>query len=89
MLLLAAKFTSSTASLTSALLQALSYPQNHKEAVQKLIVLLIRLGAGAAARTKGARRLCLARMIRFDGHIGTYINDLSTTIFTIIKRTAD
>ena len=89
MLLLAANFTPSTASLTSALLQALSYPQNHKEAVQKLIALLIRLDAGATARTKAARRLCLARMIRFDGHIGTYINDLSTTIFTIIKRTAD
>ena len=92
--LLAAKLTPLTASLTSALLQALSYPQNHKEAVKKLIALLIRLDAGAAARTtflaartEAARRL--VRMIRFDGHIGTYINDLSTTIFTVIKHTAD
>ena len=91
---LATKLTPLTASLTSALLQALSYPQNHKEAVKKLIALLIRLDAGAAARmtflaarTETARRL--VRMIRFDGHIGTYINDLSTTIFTVIKHTAD
>jgi hypothetical protein len=91
---LAAKLTPLTASLTAALLQALSYPQNHKEAVKKLIALLIRLDAGAAARmtylaarTETARRL--VRMIRFDGHIGTYINDLSTTIFTVIKHTAD
>ncbi|KAH9019097.1 hypothetical protein EDB84DRAFT_626442 [Lactarius hengduanensis] len=92
--LLATKLTPLTASLTAALLQALSYPQHHKEAVKKLIALLIRLDAGAAARTtfltartETARRL--VRMIRFDGHIGTYINDLSTTIFTVIKHTAD
>ncbi|KAF8256691.1 hypothetical protein EI94DRAFT_1763604 [Lactarius quietus] len=40
-----------------------------------------------AARAETARRL--VRMIRFDGHIGTYINDLSTTVFTVIKHTAD
>ena len=92
--LLVTKLTPLTASLTAALLQALSFPQNHKEAVKKLIGLLIRLDAGAAARmtflaarTETARRL--VRMIRFDGHIGTYINDLSTTIFTVIKHTAD
>jgi hypothetical protein len=92
--LLATKLTPLTASLTAALLQALSYPQNHKEMVKKLIALLIRLDAGAAARTtflaartETARRL--VRMIRFDGHIGTYINDLATTIFTVIKHTAD
>ena len=28
-------------------------------------------------------------MVRFDGHIGTYINDLATTMFTAIKHTAD
>ncbi|KAI0299949.1 hypothetical protein BC826DRAFT_994353 [Russula brevipes] len=92
--LLAAKLTPLTASLTSALLQALSYPHHHKEAVKKLISLLIRLDAGAAARTtflaartETARRL--VRMIRFDGHIGTYISDLAVTIFTVIKHTAD
>ncbi|KAH8982243.1 Cullin repeat-like-containing domain protein [Lactarius hatsudake] len=69
--LLATKLTPLTASLTAALLQALSYPQHHKEAVKKLIALLIRLDAGAAARTtfltartETARRL--VRMIRFD-----------------------
>ncbi len=92
--LLAAKLTPLKASLTSALLQALSYPQNHKEAVRRLIAVLIRLDASPAARTtflaartETARRL--VRMIRFDGHIGTYINDLATTIFTVIKHTAD
>ena len=92
--LLAAKLTPLTASLISALLQVLSYPRNHKEAVKKLIALLIRLGADAAARTtflsartETARRL--VRMIRFDGDIGTYISDLAITIFTVIKHTAD
>lgn len=92
--LLAAKLTPLTTSLTSSLLQALSYPHNHKEMVKKLISYLIRLDAGAAARTtflaartETARRL--VRMIRFDGHIGTYISELAITIFTIIKHTAD
>ncbi|KAI0275476.1 hypothetical protein BC834DRAFT_51840 [Gloeopeniophorella convolvens] len=92
--MLAAKLTPLTSSLTSALLQALSFPQNHKETVKKLIALLVRLDAGAAARTtflaartETARRL--VRMIRFEGHIGTYINDLAIAIFTVIKHTAD
>ncbi|KAI9510787.1 hypothetical protein F5148DRAFT_509929 [Russula earlei] len=91
---LAAKLTPLTTSLTSSIQQALSYPHNHKEVVKKLISLLIRLDAGAAARTtfltartETARRL--VRMIRFDGHIGTYISELAITIFTVIKHTAD
>jgi hypothetical protein len=91
---LAAKLTPLMSSLISALLQALSYPHNHKEAVKKLISLLIRLDAGAAARTtflaartETARRL--VRMIRFDGHIGSYISELAITIFTVIKHSAD
>ncbi|KAN0118089.1 hypothetical protein V8E52_005676 [Russula decolorans] len=92
--LLAAKLTPLTTSLVTALLQALSYPHNHKEVVKKLISLLVRLDAGAAARTtflaartETARRL--VRMIRFDGHIGTYISELAISIFTVIKHTAD
>ncbi|KAI0279416.1 hypothetical protein BGY98DRAFT_1089185 [Russula aff. rugulosa BPL654] len=92
--LLAAKLNPLATSLVSALLQALSYPHNHKEVVKKLISLLIRLDAGAAARTtflaartETARRL--VRMIRFDGHIGTYISELAISIFTVIKHTAD
>ncbi|KAH9958939.1 hypothetical protein BC827DRAFT_1135523 [Russula dissimulans] len=92
--LLSAKLTPLTTSLTSSLLQALSYPHNHKEMVKKLISFLIRLDAGAAARTtflaartETARRL--VRMIRFDGHIGTYISELAIAIFTVIKHTAD
>lgn len=91
---LSTKLTPLMTSLTSALLQALSYPHNHKETVKKLISLLIRLDAGAAARktflaarTEIARRL--VRMIRFDGHIGTYISELAIAIFTVIKHTAD
>ncbi|KAI0294697.1 Cullin repeat-like-containing domain protein [Multifurca ochricompacta] len=92
--LLAGKLTPLTALLTSSLLQALSYPHNHKEMVKKLISLLLRLDAGAAARTTflAARTETvhrLVRMIRFDGHIGMYISDLAITIFTVIKHTAD
>ncbi|KAF8492853.1 hypothetical protein F5888DRAFT_1728215 [Russula emetica] len=92
--LLAAKLAPLTTSLVSALLQAMSYPHNHKEVVKKFISLLIRLDAGAAARTtflaartETARRL--VRMIRFDGHIGTYISELAISIFNVIKHTAD
>ena len=29
------------------------------------------------------------RMIRFDGHVGTYVGDLAVVVFTGIKHTAD
>ncbi|KAI0054118.1 hypothetical protein FA95DRAFT_1476670, partial [Auriscalpium vulgare] len=91
---LAAKLTPLTASLTASLLNALSSPQNHKSSVVRLISLLLRLGAGAAARTTflAARSETirkLVRMIRFEGHIGMYINDLAMVMFTAIKHTAD
>lgn len=31
----------------------------------------------------------LVRAIRFEGHIGMYINDLAMVVFTGIKHTAD
>ncbi|KAI0370103.1 hypothetical protein BV20DRAFT_1044076 [Pilatotrama ljubarskyi] len=91
---LAAKLTPLKASLTAALLQSLSAPSNKKSTVVSLIGLLVRLKAGAAARSTflAARadviRKCV-RKITFEGHIGMYIADLATVMFTGIKHTAD
>lgn len=58
------------------------------------ISLLLRLNAGAAARSTflAARtevmRKCV-RMITFEGSIGVYIADLAIVVFTGIKHTAD
>ena len=91
---LAAKLTPLKASLTAALLQSLSVPSNRKSTVVSLIGLLVRLKAGAAARSTflAARadviRKCV-RKITFEGHIGSYIANLATVVFTGIKHTAD
>lgn len=92
--LLGPKLTPLKASLTSALLQSLSSPNNRKSAVVRLISLLVRLKAGAAARstflasrTEVMRKR--VRMITFEGHIGMYINDLAIVVFSGIKHTAD
>ncbi|KAI0352237.1 hypothetical protein OH77DRAFT_1460684 [Trametes cingulata] len=91
---LGAKLTPLKASLTAALLQSLSAPSNRKSTVVNLIGLLVRLKAGAAARSTflAARadviRKCV-RKITFEGHIGMYIGDLATVVFTGIKHTAD
>ncbi|KZP28786.1 hypothetical protein FIBSPDRAFT_728388 [Athelia psychrophila] len=91
---LATKLTPLTASLTTALLSSLSLPTNRKSTVVNLITLLLRLNAGPAARsvflkarTEIMRRH--VRAIRFEGHIGMYINDLAMVVFTGIKHTAD
>ncbi|OCH90543.1 hypothetical protein OBBRIDRAFT_776799 [Obba rivulosa] len=91
---LSAKLNPLKASLTAALLQALSIPDNRKSAVVQLISLLLRLKAGAAARnTFLASRADVmrkrVRMIRLEGHIGMYIADLAIVMFTGIKHTAD
>ncbi|TFY73945.1 hypothetical protein EWM64_g10067, partial [Hericium alpestre] len=91
---LAPKLTSLTASLTSAVLDCLSSPNNHKTTVVHLISLLQRLHAGPAARStflaaRGETIRKLVRMIRFEGHIGMYFNDLAVVMFTAIKHTAD
>ncbi|KAI0311367.1 hypothetical protein OF83DRAFT_1278659 [Amylostereum chailletii] len=91
---LAPKLTTLTASLTSSLLQTLSNPNNQKATVVHLIHLLVRLRASTAARTTflAARSEMirkLVRMIRFEGHVGMYINDLAVVIFTAVKHTAD
>ncbi|EGO31220.1 hypothetical protein SERLADRAFT_432868 [Serpula lacrymans var. lacrymans S7.9] len=91
---LAAKLTPLTASLTSSLLQALSSPNNRKSVIVNIVSHLLRLNAGAAARstflsarTEAMRKYI--RAIRFEGHVGMYINDLSVVVFTGIKHTAD
>lgn len=91
---LAAKLTPLKASLTSALLYSLSSLNNRKTLVVALISYLLRLGAGAAARstflaarTEVTRKR--VRMIRFEGAVELYINDLAIVIFTGIKHTAD
>ncbi|KAH9923140.1 uncharacterized protein BXZ73DRAFT_91470 [Epithele typhae] len=82
------------ASLTSALLQSLSVPSNKKGKVVSLISLLLRLKAGPAARVTflAARADVIKKCVRkimFEGHIGSYITDLATVVFTGIKHTAD
>ncbi|KAI0325433.1 hypothetical protein GY45DRAFT_1374778 [Cubamyces sp. BRFM 1775] len=91
---LAAKLNPLKASLTAALLQSLSAPSNRKSTVVSLIGLLVRLKAGAAARSTflAARADVIKKCVRkitFEGHIGTYIGDLATVVFTGIKNTAD
>jgi hypothetical protein len=72
----------------------LLYYSNRKSTVVQLISLLVRLNAGPAARTTFlAARTEIThryiRVIRFEGHIGMYIADLSMVVFTGIKHTAD
>jgi len=82
------------ASLTAALIHSLSALDNRKTIVVKLISLLLRLGAGPAARSTllAARSEVTkkrVRMIRFEGAVEQYINDLAVVVFTGIKHTAD
>lgn len=91
---LAAKLTPLKASLSAALLQSLATPSNRKSTVVSVIGLLVRLKAGAAARSTflGARADVIKKCVRkitFEGHIGAYIADLATVVFTGIKHTAD
>lgn len=91
---LGAKLTSLKESLTASLLLSLSHPSNRKSHVVRLITLLIRLDAGAAARSafltsRSELMRKRVRMITFEGHVGMYINDLATVVFTGIKHTAD
>ncbi|KAI0829081.1 hypothetical protein BC628DRAFT_1315984 [Trametes gibbosa] len=91
---LTTKLSPLKASLTAALLQSLSSPTNKKSAVVSLIGLLVRLKAGAAARSTflAARADVIKKCVRkitFEGHIGAYIGDLATVVFTGIKHTAD
>jgi hypothetical protein len=89
-----AKLTPLKISLTAALIHSLSALENRKTIVVKLISLLLRLGAGPAARSTllAARSEVTkkrVRMIRFEGAVEQYINDLAVVVFTGIKHTAD
>ncbi|ESK96148.1 nuclear mrna splicing protein [Moniliophthora roreri MCA 2997] len=91
---LAAKLPLLTAQLTEALLETLSHPSNRKTIVVQLISLLLRLGAGAAARATFLNMRSqvmhnLVRKIKFEGHVGAYVADLAMVYFTGIKHTAD
>ncbi|KAH9926480.1 uncharacterized protein B0H18DRAFT_1118969 [Fomitopsis serialis] len=91
---LATKLTPLRGQLTAALLQSLAQPTNRKSAVTRLIALLVRLKAGPAARNTflQARADMIrkrVRLIRFEGHVGTYVGDLAVVVFTGIKHTAD
>lgn len=82
------------ASLTAALIHSLSALDNRKTGVVKSISHLLRLGAGPAARSTllAARSEVTkkrVRMIRFEGAVEQYINDLAVVVFTGIKHTAD
>ena len=91
---LTTKLPALTQSLVDALLQALSYLTNRKSDVVSLISWLVRLQAGPAARntfleTRSKVISDHIRAIRFEGHIGMYIGELSVVVFTGIKHTAD
>ncbi|KAJ7610832.1 Cullin repeat-like-containing domain protein [Roridomyces roridus] len=91
---LAAKLPPLNAQLTAALLDSLSQPSNRKSTAIALISLLLRLGAGPAARTTflAMRSRVMrghVRRIRFEGSVGAYVGDLAIVVFTGIKHTAD
>ncbi|KAG7093669.1 hypothetical protein E1B28_007328 [Marasmius oreades] len=91
---LAAKLPLLTNQLTNALLDTLSHVTNRKTVVVHLISLLLRFGAGGAARTTFLKMRSqvvqnLVRKIKFEGHIGAYVADLALVYFTSIKHTAD
>ena len=91
---LSAKLPTLTSSLIDSLLQTLSSLTNRKSDVVSLISWLLRLQAGPAARITflEARSKAIQkhiRAIRFEGHIGVYIGDLTIVVFTGIKHTAD
>lgn len=91
---LSTKLAPLKASLVAGLIHSLSALENRKTVVVKLVSLLLRLGAGPAARSTllAARSEVTkkrVRMIRFEGAVEQYINDLAVVVFTGIKHTAD
>ncbi|KAF9486401.1 hypothetical protein BDN70DRAFT_869926 [Pholiota conissans] len=91
---LAAKLPHLTSQLITSLLASLALPSVRKSTVVTNIGLLNRLKAGAAARSTFLEMRAqvihsLTRKIRFEGHIGTFIGELSVVYFTAIKHSAD
>jgi len=69
-------------------------PAHRKTAVTQISALLLRLGAGPAARatflnTRGDLLRKRIRLIRFEGDVTLYISDLAIVVFTGVKNTAD
>lgn len=91
---LASKLPNLTTHLITSLLECLSRTSNRKSSVVFLISLLLRLGAGPAARMTflDMRTEVIkdyVKKIPFGGHVGAYIGDLAIVYFTGIKHTAD
>jgi len=91
---LATKLPPLTSQLTASLLTSLSLPTNRKSTVVSLISFLLRLKAGPAARStfltmRTQVMRTHVRKIRFEGHVGAYVGDLTMVCFTGIKHTAD
>jgi hypothetical protein len=91
---LAPQLAALTASLTSALLAALAQPSLRKAGVLRLIGLLTRVHAGAAARAAflNARAKLIARRVRaipLRGDAAMYAHDLAVVVFMYVKHTAE
>ncbi|KAJ3031338.1 exocyst complex component exo84 [Rhizophlyctis rosea] len=83
-----------TARLAGLISIDLANPVNNKGAVQANIDMLLRLKLGDQARDYflTSRSVIIRhriRLLRFDGDIATYINDLAELVFRLIRNTAD
>lgn len=88
------KLQQHTASLVSAVSNALVSPAIKKAGVVKYVSLLLRLDQGELARdiflrsrSEVLRRRC--RQIRFEGDICLYISELALVHFTLIRNTSE
>jgi hypothetical protein len=91
---LASQLAALTASLTAALLSSLAAPSLRKAGVLRLIGLLTRVHAGAAARAAflDARAKLIARRVRaipLRGDAAMYAHDLAVVVFMYVKHTAE
>ncbi|KAF8899240.1 hypothetical protein BD779DRAFT_1690750 [Infundibulicybe gibba] len=91
---LALKLPALTTQLITSLLASLALTTNRKSTSVFLISLLLRLDAGLAARTtfldmRSQVLKNLVRKIKFEGHIGAYVGDLTIVYFTGLKHSAD
>lgn len=95
--IVALKVDSRVASLAALLLEELSSATNHaaqKSAVRRTVSWLIRLDYEDRARTafleaRAATIRKRARMVRFDGHIPTYLSHVALVTFTLIRNSVD
>ncbi|EIW87188.1 hypothetical protein CONPUDRAFT_149220 [Coniophora puteana RWD-64-598 SS2] len=88
------KLAALRAQLEGALLGVLAQPNVRKAGITRAVGHLVRLGAAPAARrallaARGEAIRGYVRAIRFEGHVGMYVHDLSLVVFSAIKHTAD